>query len=155
MTVNITKRKHLFIEKKFREIYVSLEKEFHEIELQEFKYTDENKKNFLPIIPNLRIFINHMDYLISIKNKNEITDQIKLAKLFKEFNISFCDIIRKKLPYFRISPLFEFLEFGILEYLRPKTWNLKFKGELNYLEDYNDLDKILEFLYDKFKKIDN
>ena len=96
-----------------------------------------------------------MDYLISIKNKNEITDQIKLAKLFKEFNISFCDIIRKKLPYFRISPLFEFLEFGILEYLRPKTWNLKFKGELNYLEDYNDLDKILEFLYDKFKKIDN
>jgi hypothetical protein len=155
MKVNSTKKKHLFIEKKFREIYVSLENDFHDIELQDFYYNPEFKKSSVPIIPNILNLIYHMHYLITMSNSREIAEQIKLAKKYKDFYLDITDIFRKKFPYFKISPLFEFLEFGILEYLRPKTWNLKFKGELNFLEDIEDYDKIFEFLYEKFKKIDN
>jgi len=155
MKVNSTKKKHLFIEKKFREIYVNLENEFHDIELQDFSYSQEFKKSSLPIIPNILNLIYHMHHLITLSKSKDINDQMRLAKKYKEFFLDITDILRKRFPFFKISPIYEFLEFGILEYLRPKTWNLKFKGELNYLEEFEDYDKILEFLYEKFKKIDN
>ena len=72
-----------------------------------------------------------MHYLINLSNSKDCGDQMVLAKRYNDFYLAMTDIFRKKFPYFKISPLFEFLEFGILEYLRPKTWNLKFKGELN------------------------
>jgi len=151
MKVQSTKKNYLFIEKKYKELFSSMEKDFIDIELQDFQYKEEYKKIMLPVIPNIQNLIYKIHNFITISKDNEISSQLTLAKNYKEFFLEITDILRKKYPFFRVSPIYEFLEYGIIEYLRPKTWNLKFKGDLNFLEDYKDYDKILEFIYEKFK----
>jgi hypothetical protein len=97
--------------------------------------------------------------LIKRKAKKQSgSERIEACTEFKDFFLFIMEIKRNKLPYYENNPLYDFLKFGFKEMFRTDVWKPQFKkySLLRLLiEDIKKVDKILEQLDEKFKKIDS
>ena len=151
-TTKLRERKIIWnmIEKKYKEIYLNMEKDYLEVYLKEFGF-DNCKISFIPNIHSL-ICLMHK-YLSRCLDQN-IESLLKVSIEFKEINIFLSDLVKNKLYYFKVNPLYDFLKFGFLELFQPKRWKLKVNSDFTYLENLNDDQRysvLVESLIDKFE----
>jgi hypothetical protein len=155
--VGLSRKKLLWklIEKKYREIYSNLEKDFNDIELNENNAIDAKTVTF-PSVPHVNIIKNNINnFIIKIKTSSE-DQKVKLCKEFKDFYLVMEELSKIKYSFFKLNPLYDFFKFGFLEIFKPKKWNLKLKIDFSqYTENLAQLDQLLEFLIVHFKKLDN
>jgi hypothetical protein len=155
--VGITKKNLLWklIEKKYREMFSSLEKEFNDIELNEETYFSSKNISF-PSVPHVnRIKGTINNFIIKLKDK-DIETKNRLSRDYKEFNIITGELCKNKYSFFKVNPLYDFFKFGFLEIFKPKKWNLKLRIDFsNFTDDTNQLDQLLDFLITNFKKLHN
>ena len=153
--VNLTDKELLWkqIEKKYREIYNSLVKEYNNLEFYDI-FDEVNKKNTVyPCVPNLVNITSQMEKFMT-KINNVDTPKFLISREYKDFNIVIEELIRNKYPYFQVNPLFDFLKIGFIEIFKTKKWNLKIKQDFsNYIDDTKNLNRLLEILVNNFKKV--
>ena len=153
--VNLTDKELLWkqIEKKYREIYNSLVKEYNNLEFYDI-FDDTTKKSTInPCVPNLVNITAQMEKFLTKINSVD-TPKFLITKEYKDFNIVIEDLIRNKYPYFQVNPLYDFLNIGFTEIFKTKKWNLKIKQDFsNYIDDTKNLNRLLEILVNNFKKV--
>ena len=149
--IGITKK--LFwrqIEKRFKDLYCSLEKDYLEVELKDFFQKDRENIVF-PRIPNFVNIFLKMDSFINKSNKDSINKTI-LSKEFKDFNILMRELSYNKYPFFKVNPLHDFLKFGFLEIFKSKIWDIKVLDFSKFIEQ-NPIDSVIEVLVSNLTKI--
>ena len=152
--VGLTSKKLLWrqIEKKYRDLYLSLEKDYLEVELKEFFLKDKEKVVF-PCIPNFMNIYQKTEYFINQLNEGDST-KIFLSKEYKDYNVMMNEISNIKYPFFKVNPLYDFLKFGFLEIFKAKKWNLKLNLDFSkYIEQPKLIDSLLDILVSNFKKV--
>ena len=157
--INILKKKLLWkiIEKKYRDIYIAIEKDFHDMELG--NSIINNKEKFEACVPNVRYILSLLNNII-ISNKNinnnSINENNKIVlNEFKNFYGDFKKITNEKYLFFKINPLYDFFVFGFLEIFKPKRWNLKSRFDFSaYIEKMEKLDQLLNYLTKNIQTLD-
>ena len=157
--INISKKKLLWkiIEKKYRDIYIAIEKDFHDMELG--NSIINNKEKLVACVPNVRYILSLLNNII-ISNKNinnnSINENNKIVlDEFKNFYGDFKKITNEKYLFFKINPLYDFFCFGFLEIFKPKRWNLKSRFDFSaYIEKMEKLDQLLNYLTKNFQTLD-
>ena len=157
--INISKKKLLWkiIEKKYRDIYIAIEKDFHDMELG--NSIINNKEKFEACVPNVRYILSLLNNII-ISNKNinnnSINENNKIVLTeFKNFYGDFKKITNEKYLFFKINPLYDFFVFGFLEIFKPKRWNLKSRFDFSaYIEKMEKLDQLLNYLTKNIQTLD-
>jgi hypothetical protein len=155
--VGLAKKKLLWklIEKKYREVFSNLEKDFSEIELNEHNIFDVKSVVFpsVPHISKIKTMINN--FIIRIRTA-DLQNQIRLSREYKEFYLVMEELCKNKYSFFKVNPLYDFHKFGFLEIFKPKKWNLKQRIDFSqFTDNTNQLDQLLDFLITNFKKQDN
>jgi hypothetical protein len=158
--INISKKKLLWkiIEKKYRDIYIAIEKDFHDMELGNSIVNNKEKKTEASV-PNVRFILSLLNNII-ISNKNinnnSINENNKIVlDEFKNFYGDFKKITNEKYLFFKINPLYDFFCFGFLEIFKPKRWNLKSRFDFSaYIEKIEKLDQLLNYLSKNFQTVD-
>ena len=157
--INISKKKLLWkiIEKKYRDIYIAIEKDFHDMELG--NSIINNKEKLVACVPNVRYILSLLNNII-ISNKNinnnSINENNKIVlDEFKNFYGDFKKITNEKYLFFKINPLYDFFVFGFLEIFKPKRWNLKSRFDFSaYIEKMEKLDQLLNYLTKNIQTLD-
>jgi hypothetical protein len=155
--VGLLKKKLLWklIEKKYREVFTNLENELNEIEANDNQQLLDKNIVFpsVPCVDRIKNNINNLILKIKYANNDE---KIKISKEYKDFYLCIEEIGKNKYSFFKINPLYDFFKFGFLEIFKPKKWNLKLRIDFSqYTEDSTQLDQLLEFLINGFKKLDS
>lgn len=153
--VGITKKKLLWklFEKKYRDIYSSLEKEINDVELNENPILKEKKED--GCVPHIRYIIALINNLIIQMKGMEEEHKIFICNDFKELISSMEENSRNKYLFFKMNPLYDFFKFGFLEIFKPKRWGLKSRFDFSaYTTKLNKLDQLLNYLVKNFQSAD-
>jgi hypothetical protein len=156
--VGLLKKKLLWklIEKKYREVFTNLENDLEELESNDNQQVLDLKNIIFPSVPCIGRIKNNINHFI-IKTKFSSNDEkMKLCQEYKDFYLTVEEIGKNKYSFFKVNPLYDFFKFGFLEIFKPKKWSLKLRIDFSqYTEDSSQLDQLLEFLINGFKKLDN
>jgi hypothetical protein len=153
--VGITKKKLLWklIEKKYRDIYSSLEKDINDVELNENPILKEKKED--GCVPHIRYIIALINNLIIQMKGMEEEHKIFICNDFKDLISSMEENSRNKYLFFKMNPLYDFFKFGFLEIFKPKRWGLKSRFDFSaYTTKLNKLDQLLNYLVKNFQSAD-
>ncbi len=161
------------LDNEYKSQYLNMVNEINGIEMNDGLILFKNKKNSLTLnqnlssnelgtsvlssIPNVYSLCNTIEIIKRRANKQNQEDQFDACNEFKDFYLAISEIKRNKFPYYENNPLFDFLKFGFKEIFRTNIWKPQFKKYSllrPLIEDINKIDKILEHLDEKFKKID-
>jgi hypothetical protein len=161
--VEICKKTNLLwrlIDRKYKEMFAYLDKEFFDIEMNEDLYlTSENESFLMPFIPHVNQIKNCVNNFIIQLKGGDIQTNLQICKQYKEFNITIGELRKNKYSFFKLNPLYDFLKFGFLEFFKPKKWNIKLKIDISEFGDEelqgDRLDKAYNYLITKFKSFHN
>lgn len=156
--VDLSKKKLLWklIEKKYREIFSNLEKDFNDCDLNDHYACLDNKNVTFPMVPHVNRIKNNVNSFIIKQKSADSESLIKLSQDYKDFNLLMEGLSKNKYSFFKVNPLYDFFKFGFLEIFKPKKWNLKLRFDFSqFTNDMTQLDQLLEFLITNFKKLDN
>ncbi len=148
------------IDNKHKEMFIYLDKEFFDIEMNEDLYLIAGNESYLtPFIPHVNKIKNCVNnFIIKLKNQ-DIQTQLEISRHYKEFNITLGELQKIKYSFFKLNPLYDFFKFGFLEFFKLKKWNIKMKIDLSqFNEDEmqgNKLDKMYNYLITRFKSLHN
>lgn len=155
--VGLSRKKLLWklVEKKYREIFSNLEKDFNDFEMNE-AYSLEAKNVTFPMVPHInRVKNNVNNFIINMKHADS-DSLMKLSRDYKDFYLLMEELAKNKYSFFKVNPIYDFFQFGFLEIFKPKKWNLKLRIDFSqFTNDMNQLDQLLEFLITNFKKLDS
>lgn len=164
------------LDNKYKTYYLNMVNEINSIEMNEGLYNSKGKRHssnttsnnliidmndsstILPIIPNIFSLNLSLEIIKRKAKKLNNEEQLEACQDFKDFYLGIVELKRNKFPYYENNPLYDFLKFGFKELFRTNIWRPQFKKYSllrPLIEDYNKIDKILEHLDDKFKKIDS
>jgi hypothetical protein len=157
--VDLSRKKLLWklIEKKYREIFSNLEKDFNDCDLNDHYASLDSKNVTFPMVPHInRIKNNVNSFIIKQKTAADSESLMKISKDYKDFYLLMEGLSKNKYSFFKVNPLYDFFKFGFLEIFKPKKWNLKLRFDFSQItNDMTQLDQLLEFLITNFKKLDN
>jgi hypothetical protein len=153
--VGITKKKLLWklIEKKYRDIYSTLEKELNDIELNESTVFRDKKDE--PMVMHIKHVISLVNNIvIQMKGVGDIGSEM-VCEEYKRFIMQMNDNAMNKYAFFKLNPLYDFFKFGFVEISKPKRWNLKLRFDFSgYFERLDKLDQLLNYLIKTFQNLD-
>jgi len=156
--LGITKKKLLWklIEKKYRDTYTDLEKELNNVELSEVSILNKKEEGVNGSVPHIRYIIALINNLIIQMKGMEDKHKIFICKDFKDLIQRMEEISQQKYLFFKVNPLYDFLNFGFLEIFKPKKWGLKSRFDFSaYTNKLSKLDQLLNYLVKSFQKSDN
>ena len=157
--LGITKKKLLWklVEKKYRDTFTDLEKEFSSVELNEVSVLNKKEEEGVTgSVPHIRYIIAIINNLIIQMKGMEDKHKIFICKDFKDLINKMEEISKQKYLFFKVNPLYDFLNFGYLEIFTPKKWGLKSRFDFSsYINKLSKLDQLLNYLVKSFQKTDN
>jgi len=156
--LGITKKKLLWklIEKKYRDTYTDLEKELSNVELNEVTILNKKEEGVSGSVPHIKYIIALINNLIIQMKGMEDKHKIFICKDFKDLIQKMDEISQQKYLFFKVNPLYDFLNFGFLEIFKPKKWGLKSRFDFSaYTNKLSKLDQLLNYLVKSFQKSDN
>ena len=154
MSIDLRNKKLIWniIEKKYKDIYTNLKKDVIELDLEMLNFDTKEHLLFIPNINNLAYSINTF---IEKSKRSSMESKLKFLSEYKEFHTSMVEILKNGFPYFKVNPLYDFLEYGFLGIFFSKVWNLNLKNNFSLNESMNDsqnFDVIHQKLIEKFNK---
>lgn len=161
--VEVCKKTNLLwrlVDNKHKEMFINLDKEFFDIEMNEdLNLISGNESYLSPHIPNVNKIKNCVNNFVIKLKSQDIQTQLDTSLQYKEFIITIGELRKIKYSFFKLNPLHDFLKFGFLEFFKPRKWNIKIKIDLSqFNEDEllgNKLDKMYNYLITKFKSLHN
>lgn len=160
--VGITRRTLLWkmIEKKYRDLYASLEKDFGDLDINDNNIisinSDKIQTETFACVPHANRIKNTLNNFILRMRSADIEEKLKISKEYKDFTLAIISYHRLKYSFFKVNPLNDFLSFGFLEIFKPRKWNLKLRMDLSeFTQNLDQLDQLMEFLIANFKKLHN
>ena len=156
--LGITKKKLLWklIEKKYRDTFTDLEKELSSVELNEVSILSKKEEGVNGSVPHIKYIIAIINNLIIQMKGMEDKHKIFICKDFKDLIQKMEEISKQEYLFFKVNPLYDFLNFGFLEIFTPKKWGLKSRFDFSgYINKMGKLDQLLNYLVKSFQKTDN
>jgi len=161
--VEICKKTNLLwrlTERKYKEMFAYLDKEFFDIEMSEDLFlTSQNESYVMPFIPHVNKIKNCVNNFIIKLKSGDINTNVEICKQYKEFNITIGELRKNKYSFFKLNPLYDFLKFGFLEFFKVKKWNIKSRIDISEFGEEelqgDRLDKMYNYLITKFKSFHN
>lgn len=153
--VGITKKKLLWklIEKKYRDIYSTLEKELNDIELNENAMFREKKDE--PMVMHIKHVISLVNNIVIQMKGMGSHGSEEVCEEYKAFLMQMDENAKNKYSFFKMNPLYDFFKFGFIEISKPKRWNLKLRFDFSaYFEKLDKLDQLLNYLIKTFQNLD-
>ena len=149
---NITKKNLLWklVEQKYKDIYLNLEKEVNDVELNENPIVREKKEN--GCVPHIRYITTLINYLVIQMKSSEEEQKINICNDFKELLTGMEDNSQKKYLFFKMNPLYDFFKFGFLEIFKPERWGFKSRFDFSfYTTRLTDLDQLFNYLVKNYQ----
>lgn len=161
--VEVCKKRNLvwrLIDKKHKEMFVSLDKEFFDIEMNEDMFiVNPNESLVMPYIPHLNKIKNCVNNFIIRLKSSDIQTNLEISKHYNQFNITIGELTKNKYSFFKLNPIHDFLKFGFLEYFKPRKWNIRLKIDLQQINEDelhgDSLDKLYNSLISRLKSLLN
>ena len=153
--VGITKKKLLWklIEKKYRDIYSTLEKELNDIELSETAVFRDKKDE--PMVMHIKHVISLVNNIVIQMKSAGDSGSETVCEEYKSFIMQMNENAMNKYAFFKMNPLYDFFKFGFVEISKPKRWNLKLRFDFSgYFERLDKLDQLLNYLIKTFQNLD-
>ena len=151
--INLKKKRLLWklIEKKCRDIFLQLEKEMEDMEL--------NENPILKAKNDIEPWVPHVKYVVALLNnlviKSKTASLIDVCREYRELVVTLRKNAKVKYRYFKVNPLYDFFDFGFLEIFKPKRWHLKSRFDFsNYTTKENKLEQLLNYLIKNFQNSD-
>lgn len=172
MFINLKDKVSLWdqLDNEHKSLYLNMTNEVNSFEMNEGIFntslikkiiTSTSSKNEASVnvyIPNSYSLASYIEIIKRKANKDKYEEKYEACTEFKEFFLILKEIRKNKLPYYENNPLYDFLFFGFKEIFRTDIWRPQFKKYAvlrPLIEDGCKIDKILEHLDEKFKKIDS
>ena len=156
--VGITKKKLLWklIEKKYRDTFSDLEKELNNVELTDLSTLNKKEEGINGCVPHIKYIVALINNLIIQMKGMEDIHKIFICDDFRNLIQKMEDISKEKYLFFKVNPLYDFLNFGFLEIFQPQKWGLKSRFDFSgYTTKLSKLDQLLNYLVKSFQKSDN
>ncbi len=143
------------IEKKYKEIYISMEQEYKDVDLNEKTFFDKVRPVSETFVPHIDLIKNQINnFIIQIKMSGE-KQKVILCKEYRDFFAKILDYNRNKYSFYIVNPLNEFLEGGFWEICKTKEWGIKSKFDLSqYADENSDVERMFDALVKHVKKND-
>jgi hypothetical protein len=140
------------LDKKIKELYLIMENEYLDVDLNEKTFFDtvrSAKQTFIPHIDLVRNQINNL--IIQIKMSNE-EQKVVLCREYRNFYMKVINYSRNKYSFFLINPLNYFLASGFWEICKTKQWGIKAKFDFSlYADEDSDAEKLFDSLVKLYK----
>lgn len=159
--LNIESKEDIWVSLKSVEkrIYKSLKDELKNLEnnsglyqIENFVKNDNNANNTsnsegFESVPNINFLMNINNYFCNKLKmaKNNVNENINMAKEYKFFISNLVNKRNFKYSYLKVNPIYDFFSFGFIEILRL----VKFKSIIHYNPANPDFEKIYQDLLKK------